>query len=903
MKKIIVFLTLFVCLHTFAQNQAANWYFGYGAGVKFDVASGTVRSVDDGSLSTNEGSASISDENGNLLFYTDGSVIFNSNHQVMQNGSGLYGDSSSTQSAIIVPKPDNPDVFYVFTVDNNLDGENFGLNYSEVNMTLNGGIGGVINKNTNLLGRCSEKITAVLKDCVTKSIWVVTLASEDGSPGSINTFHAFEVNNSGVNRTSVTSTFSGLTVLDRRGYLKLSPDGSVLACANVQSGLFIYDFDSTTGVVSNQKRLIINSVTNSGQPYGVEFSPNSELLYIHSSNDYFNPDDPQDNNNPANHNSVLTQFNLNAPDIQASEFAVDERQLYRGGLQLGPDGKIYRALSASYNQGLAYLGVINSPNNIGAACNYRHNSVSLSPNKSSQGLPPFIQSLFNTQIDIIRNNESTTNLNLCEGENYTLLTDEIPGASYIWVLDGVILPNSGFTLTINQGGHYELYIDPNNGECELKGEAYVSYFENPESYTISLFQCDEDGSPDGFTLFNLTEANTDLTGGIPNRSTHFFLTQNDADNNTNEIDGSAFYNTLNPQILYVQVIDDFSGCNTISQLILDVTATDANDAFLSHCDDDGIEDGFYNFDLSLADTTILNGLPTTVTIGYYETYEDSLLEQNELNNAFTNTVAYSQTIYARVENDNACYGITQVELAVYELPNIETEFETLYCLNFFPQTITLDSALISNSSTDFTYLWSTGETAQSIKINALGTYTVAVTNNNDCTKLRVITVLPSNIATFDNIEVIDATSNNTITVLVSGEGDYEYSLNEINGPYQDSNIFENVSAGFHTVYVRDKNDCGMVDEIVSVIGFPKFFTPNGDSYHDTWQILGISSQFQPNSKILIFDRYGKLLKQLNPLGQGWDGTFNGSQLPSNDYWFQITLQDGRIFKNHFTLKR
>lgn len=101
------------------------------------------------------------------------------------------------------------------------------------------------------------------------------------------------------------------------------------------------------------------------------------------------------------------------------------------------------------------------------------------------------------------------------------------------------------------------------------------------------------------------------------------------------------------------------------------------------------------------------------------------------------------------------------------------------------------------------------------------------------------------------------------------------------------------------VYLLRKRD---IIEI-SIIGYPKFFTPNGDGTNDFWQIQGISSQFQPNSSIYIFDRYGKLLKQLPPLGSGWNGTFNGHLLPNDDYWFKVLLQDGRTFMGHFTLKR
>ena len=399
-KTLFLFIIFLASLEITAQGEASNWYFGYGAGIQFDQATGNIDVVDNGQLSTNEGCSSISDTNGNLLFYSDGTTVWNQNHAVMQNGTGLFGDSSSTQSAIIVPKPDDINIYYIFTVDNAVDGNNFGFNYSEIDMTLDGGLGAVTNKNINLLPICSEKISAVLKDCITKSIWVITFASQNGTLNSYNTFHAFEVNNTGVNTTAVVSPFN-LNITDARGYLKLSPDGTKLANANMRDGLFLYNFDVTTGIVSNQQTLTISGQSN--RPYGVEFSQNNQFLYIHSSNDYFNQQDPIENNNPANHSSSLTQFDLNAADIQTSEFAIDQRQLYRGGLQLAPDGKIYRALSSTYSEGLPFLGVINNPNDLGNASNYQHNSVSLSPNNSSQGLPPFIQSLFNLEIDIIQN--------------------------------------------------------------------------------------------------------------------------------------------------------------------------------------------------------------------------------------------------------------------------------------------------------------------------------------------------------------------------------------------------------------------------------------------------------------------------------------------------------------------
>ena len=424
----------------------------------------------------------------------------------------------------------------------------------------------------------------------------------------------------------------------------------------------------------------------------------------------------------------------------------------------------------------------------------------------------------------------------------------------------------------------------------------------PIANNVSLIQCDEDGIPEGFTTFNLNEASDAITGGNPDASISFYLALADAENEMNAIEADAFDNFFNPQIVYARVTNSL-GCFSFSEVSLEVSTTASNDASLSVCDDDGNEDGFVSFNLSNSNAIVLAGAPAGLDLQYYETYNDALVETNPIGPTFTNTIPYNQTIYARVENSNACYGISTIELNVYELPDIETEVETLYCLNFFPETIVLDAGILNDNPSNFLFEWSTGEDTATIEVNAPGNYSVRVSNTDGCFKDRTITVLPSNIATITDIEIRDASENNTITVIVSGEGDYEYALDDINGPYQSSNIFDDVEPGLYTVFVRDRNNCGITDELVSVIGFPKFFTPNDDDTNDFWQVKGISAQFQANSSILIFDRHGKLLKELDPLGPGWDGTYNGAKMPTSDYWFKVKLQDGRTFTSHFSLKR
>lgn len=911
MKNLVSLVFCFLSLNLFAQSEAANWYFGYGAGIKFNQIGGTISTLNDGQLFTNEGCTSISDDSGNLLFYTDGSSVWNKNHEFMYYGTGLLGDSSSTQSAIIVPKPGDPNIYYVFTVGSNLT--NTGLHYSIIDMSLRDGLGEVTVKNQRLLNLCSEKITAVLKDCISKSMWVVTFAAENGNSPIYNTFYAYEISSNGINvDAAVKSTFP-INITDSRGNLKLSPDGTKMACANLSADndngttndqLFLYDFDTATGKVTNPIELRINGKNHN--PYGLEFSPNSELLYVHSYNNFqADLNNRDENEDPVNHRSTLTQFDVSTPNIQNSQVVIDDRQLYRGGLQLGPDGKIYRALSATYGTGLPYLGVINNPNNRGKACNYEHNAINLSPNQSSQGLPPFIQSLFNIQIDIIKNGKSDISLALCEGDSYTLASENIPGATYSWTKDNIALPNDTFDLTVTSSGHYKIIINPNNGDCEIDGQAYVLFNPNPTIENKILIQCDEDGVKDGLTTFNLNEAYGDPYPGAT-LAYNFFTDIN----GTIEVDGLSYKNVSNPQTVYVKATNLDTDCFSFSELTLAVSLTDVNDTTLPPvCDDDGVEDGFHVFNLNDAKAKILNGITNIdLDISYYETYEDALLEGNKLGGNYVNKQPYSQTIFARVENSNACYGISEVGLIVNKLPNIEPTGIDYYCLNKSPEYIALDAGLIDDSPNNYTYIWSNGDTNYQTLVNAVGSYTVTVFNkNNGCSKSKTITVESSNIATFKEIKVEDVTENNTITVLVAGEGIYNYALydseNNVYKPYQDSPVFDDITPGIYTVYVKDvENNCGVVDSQVSVIGYPKFFTPNNDGINDNWQILGISDMFQPNTNITIYDRFGKLIKQLDPLSDGWDGRFNGQRLPSDDYWFSVKLQDGRVFKNHFSLK-
>ena len=268
------------------------------------------------------------------------------------------------------------------------------------------------------------------------------------------------------------------------------------------------------------------------------------------------------------------------------------------------------------------------------------------------------------------------------------------------------------------------------------------------------------------------------------------------------------------------------------------------------------------------------------------------------------------TTYTFTPNSGLCTTTATMTIIVTALPNIEPNHDEIICSeNNDP--IQLNAGLQSGSRSQFSYEWFLNnqllpfEQEYYINVNEHGIYTCNVKNKTTgCERTRTNTVTYSKKITIEKVLISDLTENNTITVLASGMENSEYSLENPIGDFQDSNVFENVEPGIHTVYVNDKNGCGVVSKTVALIGAPLYFSPNGDGYNDNWTIKGINELFFKNSKIRIFDRYGKLIKELSdPTSEGWDGTYNGYPLPAADYWFVANIDDGRVLKGHFALKR
>ena len=403
-------------------------------------------------------------------------------------------------------------------------------------------------------------------------------------------------------------------------------------------------------------------------------------------------------------------------------------------------------------------------------------------------------------------------------------------------------------------------------------------------------------------------------------------------NRTNEITGSditGFNNTSNPQEIFIRVENSSSICvnDSASFMLIVNTSPEANQSNdLMQCVDSSVT-SFGTFDLSSQNSTILGTQsPTDFTIRYYTDADGS----NEITGAdvtaFTNTTN-PQTIFVEVENNTTfCVNdTTSFDLVVNFIPEINIEDQYVICFD-------ADNNIISTSNTagfslpidtqlsdaDFTFQWYSGsdvdsnnlitnETGSTYTPTVAGNYTVVATNiatqcSAQSTTLVVGSFPPTSITIEQTSELF--TANNVIEVTVNGNGVYEYSLN--NGAFQASNIFSNVSGCDNIVVVRDLFGCNQISESINIIDYPLFFTPNGDGFHDVWNIncrLGL-----PNATISIFDRYGKLLKQFSSNDIGWDGTFIGNSMPTNDYWFTVDYNEPNTnikkqFSSHFTLKR
>jgi hypothetical protein len=530
MKKITLTIwVLIIACSIKAQKEDYNWYFGDGAALCF--TSGTPVPLNNCALFCSDNSSTVSDTAGNLLFYTNGDTVWNKNHVIMTNGSGLLGSNNSGQCALIVQQPQS-DLYYIFTVDQ-FAGAN-GFRYSIVDMSLQSGLGEVTTKNVILITPCTEKIDAIY-DSSSGSYWILTHAWASAS------FNCYKLTSTGLNTTPVVSTIGSVNSggsqygYNASGQLTFSVNGSTVASGVYDNGTIeLFDFDLSTGTLSN-----VRTITGYSRIWGIAFSPDNSKLYITR----WTYDD-------------IIQFDLNAgtiSNIMASATVVGQAtstnpNYSAGYLQLGPDNKIYVARFQ-----MNYIGVINDPDSLGNLCSFVNNGVFLGSHTSQAGLSRVAcNRMTNSTLstDIIINNLTCTEHctasatvtaqggtlpysyiwnttppqttqtadSLCSGTYTVTITDGTGNSvtsnvlitnyptpvvsisvdssnwtlycnqtfiSYQWYLDGVIIIGAtSQTYTPTQNGNYTVFVTDSNGCTATCVKVQVSWLGITEINTV-----------------------------------------------------------------------------------------------------------------------------------------------------------------------------------------------------------------------------------------------------------------------------------------------------------------------------------------------------------------------------------------------------------------------------------
>ena len=534
---------------------------------------------------------------------------------------------------------------------------------------------------------------------------------------------------------------------------------------------------------------------------------------------------------------------------------------------------------------------------------------------------------------------STNSISYCLNSTATPLTataDTNNTLNWYTVASGGTSSTTSPTPLTTSSGTTTFYVSQTNTLTGCEGpraEITVTVNPLPTANDITITQCDTDLISDGKTSFNLTVNNSLISSNYANETFKYYTSSNGAINDitadliTNEL---AFQNTIPTSMDIWTRISNSYGCHSVSKITLNVPTTNfhpATNFAYTVCDDfldangndtanNSDTDGIASFDLSPSKSVILSQLPSTqtYTINYYRTQADALAQTNAITSISNyRNIGYpnSQTLWIRIESNlnNSCVGLgPYITLNVEKLPNIELNSTNLICSNIPTFFVTLDAGFLNSVIlSNFNYNWKKDGVDLNIAtptlgVNTNGVYTAEVATPSGCSRTRTIQVTASNSATITSVDIVDLVDTNTVIVNTTGPGDYEYSMDYLNGVWQDSNFFTNVPGGIHQVLVNDKNGCGLVSKEITVLSIPKFFTPNNDGFNDFWTVKGMESY--PNSDLKIFDRYGKFIKELTPGSTGWDGTFNGQELPSSDYWFVLKLDlTSPEKRGHFSLKR
>ncbi len=390
MKTIIASLFLMISfLSLNAQNQNSNWCFGFNAGIYFDSQNNPTTFTS--AVNSRGSCASISDSLGNLLFYVSNDTIafyhdsackvYNANNQIMQNGDGLIG-LGWYQEFVIVPFPDSLNLYYVFQIGIT---ENFGLYYSKIDMSQNGGLGAVMQKNIQLSNLHANESLSAIKHANGRDWWVFFRHSDTQIPN--NDFFVYLIDPTGIHPAWIQNV-GPMNYGNDGGTIEFNKLGTQFSFTAIVSQLELFDFNRCTGMITHNFTIEPQSINGPYKNYQwAAFSPSGRYLYMSEFDTI----------------SRLYQYDLLAPSITASKILIDSfilPQYCAGKLKLAPDNKIY--MSNAYNDGINFnypypditynmynmnLSVINQPDSSGLACNFTKYSFYLGGNRTYWGLP------------------------------------------------------------------------------------------------------------------------------------------------------------------------------------------------------------------------------------------------------------------------------------------------------------------------------------------------------------------------------------------------------------------------------------------------------------------------------------------------------------------------------------
>jgi len=509
----------------------------------------------------------------------------------------------------------------------------------------------------------------------------------------------------------------------------------------------------------------------------------------------------------------------------------------------------------------------------------------------------FIESgSFEPKVNLGKDRIMFDNNPVCFGETIVLDTQLDASYSFKWFKDGNLIPGANSnTFTVSVTGNYAVNVKIPNNLCFLDGEVKIEIPEDVLSVNTSLIQCDHNS--DGYAVYNLRKVDNIVKRNVTEiLNQGYYETKSDAISKTNAIlTPEKYTNKTVNQILFARIENKY-GCYKIAEVKLLISNETINDIpSITACDVDDNQDGLREFNLSLDVTPkVTDGLPNDLTVDYYFNLEDAFAEKNIIPNIFVNTVPFTQIIFARFVNGPNCYDIKPITLTIHTFNVTDFGNEIKYlCKN---------SEISLGLSSSFNgYMWSTGSRESSISVNSPGEYALTIKNENGCERTKVFKIILSEPAVITDGVVKDFSGmENSVLIEYTGVGNYEFSLD--GNVFQDTPLFMTISPGIYNAIARDKNGCGISNSFsVYVLDYPRFFTPNDDGHNDIWIIknLNLFGSF----KLSIFDRYGKLLKQIDQNEIGWDGKFNGHNLLADDYWFTLVSNEGRKISGHFSLKR